>query len=141
MKRFRFTATVNNRPVELLVALNRSLLDILREDLGLTGTKEGCGEGGCGACTVLLNDRPVMPAWCWPRRPPASRLPPSKAWRCRAWWLFTRRRTSPVRILSESLSKTNRCWWVRGSASGAWATPGAGGGRVGRGAGDRPAEN
>ncbi|MEW5898469.1 MAG: (2Fe-2S)-binding protein [Bacillota bacterium] len=59
MKLFRFTATVNNRPIELLVAPNRRLLDILREDLGLTGTKEGCGEGECGACTVLLNGRPV----------------------------------------------------------------------------------
>ena len=59
MKPFHFTATVNNRPVELLVAPNRRLLDILRDDLGLTGTKEGCGEGECGACTVLLNGRPV----------------------------------------------------------------------------------
>jgi carbon-monoxide dehydrogenase small subunit len=37
----------------------RPLLDVLREDLGLTGTKYGCGEGACGACTVLLNGRPV----------------------------------------------------------------------------------
>ena len=46
---------VNNRPVTLDTEPQRRLLDILREDLGLTGTKEGCSEGECGACTVLLD--------------------------------------------------------------------------------------
>jgi len=50
---FRFT--VNGAPVEVAVAGTRRLLDVLREDLGLTGTKEGCGEGECGACSVLLD--------------------------------------------------------------------------------------
>jgi carbon-monoxide dehydrogenase small subunit len=59
VKPFRFRAVVNGRPVELTVAPNRRLLDVLRDDLGLTGTKEGCGEGECGACTVLLDGRPV----------------------------------------------------------------------------------
>jgi carbon-monoxide dehydrogenase small subunit len=50
---YRFT--VNAEPIELDVPGMRRLLDVLREDLALTGTKEGCGEGECGACTVLLD--------------------------------------------------------------------------------------
>ena len=48
---------VNGAPVELDVPGMRRLLDALREDLGLTGTKEGCGEGECGACSVLIDGR------------------------------------------------------------------------------------
>ena len=50
---FRFT--VNGDPVEIEATGTRRLLDVLREDLVLTGTKEGCGEGECGACSVLLD--------------------------------------------------------------------------------------
>ena len=46
---------VNGEPVEVVAPGMRRLLDVLREDLGLTGTKEGCGEGECGACTVILD--------------------------------------------------------------------------------------
>ena len=46
---------VNGKPAEVDVHPFARLLDVLREDLRLTGTKEGCGEGECGACTVLLN--------------------------------------------------------------------------------------
>jgi carbon-monoxide dehydrogenase small subunit len=53
MSAFRFL--VNGDPTEIDVPGMRRLLDVLREDLGLTGTKEGCGEGECGACTVLLD--------------------------------------------------------------------------------------
>ena len=50
---------VNGESLSLSVHPLRRLLDVLREDLGLTGTKEGCGEGECGACTVLLDGAPV----------------------------------------------------------------------------------
>ena len=50
-----FQFTVNDAPVEVQAAGSRRLLDVLREDFGLTGTKEGCGEGECGACSVLLD--------------------------------------------------------------------------------------
>ncbi len=51
--------TVNGRGEEVAVAPNRTLLALLREDLDLTGTKEGCSEGDCGACVVLLDGTPV----------------------------------------------------------------------------------
>ena len=47
--------TVNNQPHTLTVPPMKRLLDLLREDLSLTGTKEGCGEGECGACAILLD--------------------------------------------------------------------------------------
>ena len=50
-----YRLTVNGTPAEVDVPGMRRLLDVLREDLALTGTKEGCGEGECGACTVLLD--------------------------------------------------------------------------------------
>ncbi len=50
-----FAFNVNGSPVEVEAAGTRRLLDVLREDLGLTGTKEGCGEGECGACSVLID--------------------------------------------------------------------------------------
>jgi carbon-monoxide dehydrogenase small subunit len=51
--------TVNGEEYHLEVKPNRVLLDVLREDLGLTGTKKGCGLGKCGACTILLDGRPI----------------------------------------------------------------------------------
>jgi carbon-monoxide dehydrogenase small subunit len=53
------SVTVNEEPYEVLVDSRTSLLQLLREHLGLTGTKEGCSEGECGACSVVLNGRLV----------------------------------------------------------------------------------
>jgi len=51
--------TVNDEEYELAVEPNLTLLDLLRYDLGLTGTKKGCDEGDCGACTVIMDGRAV----------------------------------------------------------------------------------
>ena len=51
--------TVNGARREVAIDARRTLLDLLRDDLGLTGTKQGCGEGDCGACVVLLDGLPV----------------------------------------------------------------------------------
>ncbi len=51
--------TINGEPVEFLCEPRQSLLESLRDILGLTGSKEGCLTGDCGACTVLVDDRPV----------------------------------------------------------------------------------
>jgi carbon-monoxide dehydrogenase small subunit len=59
MKKQLLNFTVNGDPVDVAVAPNATLLEVLRDELGLYGVKEGCSEGACGACTVLMDDRPV----------------------------------------------------------------------------------
>ena len=56
--------TVNGTEVEMAVHPNRTLLEVLREDLRLTGTKEGCDDGACGTCTVLLEALPIRSCLC-----------------------------------------------------------------------------
>jgi carbon-monoxide dehydrogenase small subunit len=51
--------TLNGGPVDVTGHAMSRLLDVLREECGLTGTKEGCGEGECGACTVLIDGEPI----------------------------------------------------------------------------------
>ena len=59
MKKIHLSFQLNGQPAEVLVNPNQTLLQMLREELGLTGAKHGCGVGDCGSCTVLLDGRPV----------------------------------------------------------------------------------
>ncbi len=59
MDKIHVSTRVNDRLLEVLCEPHQSLLDLLRDELGMTGTKEGCGTGDCGACSVLLNNRLV----------------------------------------------------------------------------------
>lgn len=57
--KYKINFYVNEEPVELYVDANRTMLNVLRDDLCLTGTKEGCGAGECGACTIIADGKPV----------------------------------------------------------------------------------
>jgi aerobic carbon-monoxide dehydrogenase small subunit len=59
MSKTHITTSINHEPVEFLADPGSSLLDVLRNTLGLTGTKEGCGTGDCGACSITVDDRLV----------------------------------------------------------------------------------
>jgi len=59
MSKTHITATVNGDPTEFLTDPGTTLLDALRDELGLTGSKEGCGSGDCGACSVIVDGRLV----------------------------------------------------------------------------------
>ncbi len=59
MSRTHVNCTVNGDEVDFLAADSTSLLDALRDELGLTGTKEGCGTGDCGACSILMDGKLV----------------------------------------------------------------------------------
>lgn len=55
MTKHHVSTTINGEPVEFLCETSQTLLDVLRNELDMTGTKEGCGTGDCGACSVTLN--------------------------------------------------------------------------------------
>ena len=57
MAKLHVSTTINGEPHEFLCDAEQSMLDVLRGPLGLTGTKEGCGTGDCGACTITVNGR------------------------------------------------------------------------------------
>jgi len=59
MSKIHVTTTINGEPVEYLCDAQETMLDVLRERLGLTGSKEGCGSGDCGACSVIVDGRLV----------------------------------------------------------------------------------
>jgi aerobic carbon-monoxide dehydrogenase small subunit len=59
MAKLHVSTTINGEPAEFLCDASQSLLDVLRGPLGLTGSKEGCGSGDCGACTVTVDGRLV----------------------------------------------------------------------------------
>ena len=59
MSKIHVSTTINGEPMEFLAEAGLTLLDALRDEVGLTGTKEGCGSGDCGACSVMVDDRLV----------------------------------------------------------------------------------
>src|SRR5215471_613771 len=59
MSKIHVTTTINGEPTEFLCDAGETMLDVLRERLGLTGSKEGCGSGDCGACSVIVDGRLV----------------------------------------------------------------------------------
>jgi carbon-monoxide dehydrogenase small subunit len=60
MEKVRLTMTVNGEAVEAICTPSKTLLEVLREDLGLMGTKHGCELGECGACAVIVDGQPVL---------------------------------------------------------------------------------
>lgn len=59
MEKIQITLNINDKPCEVMIYPNDTLLEVLRDELDLTGSKESCGEGVCGSCTVHMDGKPV----------------------------------------------------------------------------------
>jgi len=59
MEKIQITLNINDKPCEVMVYPNDTLLEVLRDELDLTGSKESCGEGVCGSCTIQMDGKPV----------------------------------------------------------------------------------
>ncbi|PYN12959.1 MAG: (2Fe-2S)-binding protein, partial [Candidatus Rokuibacteriota bacterium] len=70
----RIALTVNDEVHEALVPVHKTLLEVLREDLALTGTKHGCELGECGTCTVLVDGQPVLSCLALPLETEGRRI-------------------------------------------------------------------
>ncbi len=70
----QLTLTVNGEARDVVVAVHKTLLEVLREDLGLTGTKHGCELGECGTCTVLVDGEPVLSCLALPVELPGREI-------------------------------------------------------------------
>jgi len=94
-KKVHIRAKINGQDTDLLCEPRQSLLEVLRDELRLTGSKEGCNNGNCGACNVMLDGRLVAPA--------AAEVPRTRgpAMRDLHTW-FHRRSKSPARQESEA---------------------------------------
>ena len=93
------TVTVNGAAITHPVSPHHTLLEFLRDDLHLTGTKECCAEGECGACTILLNGEAVNSCLVLAAEAEGAVLPRSKGWKPGAASIrFSRRSSTKVRF-------------------------------------------
>jgi aerobic-type carbon monoxide dehydrogenase small subunit (CoxS/CutS family) len=100
------TFTLNGRDVSVAVSATARLLDVLREDLACTEVKEGCGEGECGACTVLLDGAPVTSCALF------------------AWQIAGRTITTVAGLAPETLARIKEAMVRHGAVQCGFCTPG-----------------
>ena len=104
----RITLTLNGTSINHEVQDSRLLVEFLREDLKLTGTKESCGVGVCGACTVLLDGAPISSCLALAVHPTGARSPPSKVSRKATGYIRFRRRFSRMADYNAASARLGR---------------------------------